>query len=80
MKQLDQWLNANFGMATRLAKALSVSVSHVSQVRSGKRRVPADWMPTIEAMSGGLLTVESMVMHQAKPRLAARRERRKVKS
>lgn len=78
MKQFDQWLRSNPGMASKLADALHVSRSHVSQVRAGSRPIPIDWMPTIEALSSGLLTIDGMVHSQARPRIAARRRRKEA--
>lgn len=76
MKALDTWLGKVNGRASALANELAVARSHLSQVRSGARKIPADWMPTIESFTEGVLTIESMVMHQARGRIAARKARR----
>lgn len=77
MKSLDLWLKEQPGRASRLAEVLAVSRSHLSQVRSRLRRLPVDWMPVIEDFSGGILTVEAMVLEQSRGLVNARRERRR---
>jgi len=76
MKTLDAWLGEQSGRASALARELAVARSHLSQVRSGLRKIPTDWMPTIEAFSDGVLTIEGMVLHQARGRIAERKARR----
>jgi DNA-binding transcriptional regulator YdaS (Cro superfamily) len=78
MKALDTWLGKVTGRASALAEKLAVDRSHLSQVRSGLRKIPADWMPAIEEFTEGVLTIESMVMHQARGRIAARKARRGI--
>ena len=76
MKSLDNWLKEETGRASRLAEALAVSRSHLSQVRKMGRRVPIDWMPIIEDFSNGVLTVSGMVAEQSRGAVIDRRERR----
>ena len=59
----------------RLADLLAVSTSHISQVRSGERRIPIDWMPVLEVESGGRLNIVQLVLEQSKGVVAARRQR-----
>ncbi len=78
MKSLDIWLYQKPGSASRLAEQLAIDRSYLSQVRKGTRKIPVDWMPVIDAFTSGAISIESMVLAQAKGKVKVRRERREA--
>lgn len=57
MTKFAQWLEANRGMAKQLQLALNVNATTISNVKTGRRRMPPYWMPVIHKMSKGKLTL-----------------------
>jgi DNA-binding transcriptional regulator YdaS (Cro superfamily) len=71
--ELHAWLDANPGKAVWLAAQLGRSKGAVSLWREGG--VPMELMPTIEKVTEGAVTTESMLKHAMACRLAAAAER-----
>lgn len=80
MKALQIWLDQEKGRAKSLAALLSVGEPALSRVKSGHRKVPQDWMQTIEKFTQGVLTVEGMVATQSRGKLQERKRRAKARA
>lgn len=61
MHKFKSWLNATPGLATTLRKKLDVTAGSISNVKHSRRLMPLAWMPLIQEMSSGKLTIPSMV-------------------
>lgn len=69
MTKFTQWLEANRGMAAKLAKELGVGPGTISNVKKNRRRMPPYWMPVIHKLSRGKLPLAALLEENgSKPR------------
>lgn len=61
MNKFSDWLSANRRMAVALARRLGIHKSTVTNAKTGLIAVPQRWMPVIEEMSKGRVTVRDLV-------------------
>jgi hypothetical protein len=61
MTKFAQWLEANRGMAKQLQIALNVNATTISNVKTGRRRMPPYWMPVVHQLSKGKLGLASLI-------------------
>ena len=48
------------GGSTKLAKAIGISGSYMSQIKTGARPIPAEYCPRIERATSGVVRCEDM--------------------
>lgn len=58
--ELKTWLDLEYGRVTKLAKAIGVPTSFVSNMANGVKPVPLERCSQIEQYTGGAVTCEEM--------------------
>ena len=64
MTKFQNWLDANYGMATVLKQKLGVNSTSISNAKSGRLLMPTGWMPMIVKLSKGELTFKDLVLER----------------
>ena len=64
MSKFSQWLEAKEGRGTELARHLGYSTSFVSNVKSGRKRMPPHWFQHVVEFSRGELEYADLVPTQ----------------
>lgn len=67
MDKFKLWLEAEKGRATLLKNKFGVTRSFVSNIKSGRRRIPRSWVIELAKISNGELTVEDLIQHKGSP-------------
>lgn len=75
MNKLQQWLESERGLSTRLATELGIAKTNISQAKFGRLKVPAGWIKTIVRMSKGAVKVEDLLPEYNNPRKTHRKDR-----
>lgn len=69
MTKFQHWLDSTPGMASQLAKELGVGPGTISNVKKRRRRMPPYWMPIVNKLSSGKLSLETLLLENgSKPR------------
>ena len=64
MMKFSEWLDANPTMSTTLMRELGVKRASISNVRTGNRPMPREWVPIVVRLSKRKLTYESLLHEQ----------------
>jgi hypothetical protein len=64
MTTLKSWLDANYGLATKLTKVLGVNATCISKVKHGISPLPTRWIPVLVRLSKGLLKTDSLLQER----------------
>ena len=75
MNIIAKYLDKEVGRATKLAAKLGMSLSQISQFKSGFRPIPYDRMRDIEKATDGALKFDDMLAETLKVRSKARKAR-----
>ena len=61
MQKFSIWLNGERSRASRLAEYLGYSVSFISNVKAGRKKLPPHLFPHVVAFSKGALKLQDLV-------------------
>ncbi len=61
MMKFSEWLEANPQMTAVLMRKLNVKRASISNVKTGNRPMPREWLPILVPLSKRKLTYESLI-------------------